>query len=298
MYTWAREAAARRAGFTLVELMVAIVISGILTTVIFQVLHGNSRFVAHQSAREEVQQNSRASLDLIASDIRAAAAAGLLEIEPNAVRLYVPRGWGVLCGAVAPGNQNVWALFPAGTFPDDFRREVPHWGVAIDQTNDPTLSTGAYRFVNSVLPANSANPCASIQPNLTALHQAVGFRSPGPSLVDAGLTVPASAPLMVFEEVRYGVGQPAGSTDFWIQRMVGYGGGVPNMQPLAGPVPDGQALRFTYLRADGATTATTPAEVRQIRIQLITQSRGKRQVSGQMRPEAVDTATVEVFLRN
>jgi prepilin-type N-terminal cleavage/methylation domain-containing protein len=59
-----------RAGFSLIELLVALMISGLLATVMFQLMSGQGRFVEIQSAREEVQQNSRAALDLIGNDLR------------------------------------------------------------------------------------------------------------------------------------------------------------------------------------------------------------------------------------
>ena len=55
------------AGFTVVELMVAIVLTGILATIMFQLMQGQGRFAGLQDARQEVQQNDRGALDLITS---------------------------------------------------------------------------------------------------------------------------------------------------------------------------------------------------------------------------------------
>jgi hypothetical protein len=103
---------------------------------------------------------------------------------------------------------------------------------------------------------------------------------------------------MIFEEVRYDVAQPSGSNDFWVRRMVGYSGTTPNMQPMAGPVPSATALRFTYLQADGATTTSTASAVRQIRINFANQSRSRSMQSGQLKPQQLDSTSVDVFLRN
>jgi hypothetical protein len=81
--------------------------------------------------------------------------------------------------------------------------------------------------------------------------------------------------------------------------MAGYGtNGRPNMQPMAGPVPSGTSLQFEYLQADGVTAATTPADVRQVSIRVITQSRSETASSGTMRPSQVDTTSTDVYLRN
>ncbi|CAN5826640.1 hypothetical protein BH23GEM6_BH23GEM6_21880 [soil metagenome] len=290
-----------RGGFTLIELLVALVISGLLTGVIFQVIGGNSRFVSMQSAREEVQQNSRAAIDLITSDLRSAASGGILEIQPNSVRLNVPRAWGILCSDLTPTSTNVWAVFPAGTLPPDFSlaAQAPHWGIAVHQTGDPTVSTHAYRFVNAVGPSTATNPCSTFQPNLSAKHVAIGFNKATGGFVNSGLTIRSGTPVMIYEQVRYDVAQPSGSTDFWVRRMSGFSGGTtPNMQPMAGPVPGANALSFTYLQADGITPAATAGAVRQVRVKLTTHSRSRTMQTGELRPQQTDSTTVDVFLRN
>jgi prepilin-type N-terminal cleavage/methylation domain-containing protein len=301
MYSNPERVTRSRGGFTLIEMMVALVISGLLTGVIFQVIGGNSRFVSMQSAREEVQQNSRAAIDLITSDLRSAASAGLLEMEPNSVRLNVPRAWGVLCSDLTPTSTNVWAVFPAGTLPPDFTlaAQAPHWGIAIHQTGDPTTSTNLYRFVNAVGPSTSTNPCSSFQPNLTAQHVAMGFSKASGQFVNSHLTIRSGTPVMIYEQVRYDVAQPSGSSDFWIRRMSGFSSGTtPNMQPMAGPVPGATALSFTYLQADGTTAATAAGAVRQVRVKLTTNSRSRTMQAGELRPQQTDSTTVDVFLRN
>ena len=62
----------RSGGFTLVELLVALVISGVLMATVFQILTGQSRAVAVQGAREESQQNVRGALEIVASELRTA----------------------------------------------------------------------------------------------------------------------------------------------------------------------------------------------------------------------------------
>jgi prepilin-type N-terminal cleavage/methylation domain-containing protein len=289
-----------RGGFTLVELLVALVISGLLTGVIFQVIGGNSRFVSMQSAREEVQQNSRAAVDLITGDLRSAASVGLIEMQPNAVRLYVPRAWGILCADVTSNSTDVWAVFPAGTIPTDFSptAQAAHWGIAVHQTDDPTVSTNQYRFVSAVAPATSTNPCAAVQPNLGAAHTTMGFRKTAGVFVNAGVTIRTGTPVMIFEEVRYDVAQSGGTGDFWVRRMVGYSGTSPNMQPMAGPVPGSTALRFTYLQSDGVTTTSVASAVRQVRVNFTNQSRSRSMQSGQLKPQQLDSTSVDVFLRN
>jgi hypothetical protein len=70
------------------------------------------------------------------------------------------------------------------------------------------------------------------------------------------------------------------------------------MQPMAGPVPDAGALSLTYLQADGVTPATTPAEVKRVKIRIIAQSQMERSWSGSRKAVEVDTLSTEIYLRN
>src|SRR5690606_35616780 len=145
----------------------------------------------------------------------------------------------------------------------------------------------------------SADLCGAVQPQASADHVRLGFITPGPPFT-LGDSVPAGTQVMLFEEIRYDVA-PSGSGGVpgtWIRRMIGYSGAAPNMQPMAGPVPDEGALQFTYLQADGVTPALTPDQVRQIGIRVVTESRTRAAQGGTLRPEQVDTAATTVYLRN
>jgi hypothetical protein len=281
---------------------VALTISGIRVGAIFQLLQGNSQFVRLQSAREEVQQNGRAALSVIASDLRSVPAGGIVSMSPSSVRIYAPRGWGILCNTINATSATAWAIFPASTLPSDDVWSKQGWGIGVQQTADPAVTTSSWRFVSQVTRQTSGDPCTtSVQTAPTASHVRYGFNRPGgASFVTAGTVLPGT-PVMLFEEVQYDVATSSsgGVPGYWIRRMAGYGSdGQPNMQPMAGPVPSENSLRFEYFQADGVTPATTPAEVRSISIRVITRSRSESMSSGTMSPSQVDTTSTVVSLRN
>lgn len=294
-----------RAGFTLIELLVALTIGGILSTILFQLMQGNSQFVAMQSAREEVQQNGRASLDLIAGDLRTLPSSAIRDMQPHSIRFFLPRGWGVLCNPVAASTGTAYVIFPAGGFPEDFQPGVANWGVALEQTADPGASTGAYGFVRNAQRVPEGTECDAIHPdaNNATRYYTTGL-SVSSSLVDAtalgaGATILPGTQVMIFEEVRYDVElASSGPGGYWMRRMSGYSGGQWNMQPMAGPLPQDTSLVFRYLQEDGVSTATQAADVRRIRIWLEVQSRSKRAEAGVLRPQQVDTVTTDIVLRN
>jgi prepilin-type N-terminal cleavage/methylation domain-containing protein len=296
------EATARaRAGFTLLELLVALTISGILVGAIFQLLQGNSQFVRLQSAREEVQQNGRAALSVIASDLRSVTSGGIVSMSPTSVRIYAPRGWGILCDTIDAMSSTAWAIFPASTLPSDDVWSKQGWGIGVEQTGHPAVNSGSWRFVSQVARQTSGDPCNGVQTTNTTSYVRYGFIHPGgTSFVTAGSVLPGT-PVMLFEEVQYDVATSASGNvpGYWIRRMAGYGAdGQPNMQPMAGPVPSESALHFDYFQADGVTPASTPAQVRSIAIRVITRSRSESMQAGAMSPSQVDTTSTVVSLRN
>lgn len=292
------EGSGTRAGFTLLEILIALMISGFLVTSIFQVLSGNSRFVALQSAREEVQQNARAALDLIAGDLRAVPPGAILEMEAQAIRFLQPRAWGVLCNTLDRTSTAAWVIVPANVLPQDELFGRPHRGLAIEQTDDPLRRTGEFRYLPAPLRESAGDPCDAIQPISSPELVRLGFGTPGPPFV-TGDSVPAGTSVMLYEEVRYDVAPGSGlAAGRWIRRMVGYGAAGPHMQPMAGPVPEDAGLSFTYLSEDGTTPASTAAAVRRIGIEVVMRSHSMARDAGGARPQQVDSVRTEVHLRN
>lgn len=290
-----------RSGFTLIELLVSLVISGLLVGTLFQLLQGNSRFVRLQSAREEVQQNGRAAVSVIASDLRSVSAGGIVSMSGSSIRFRAPRGWGILCNPIDSTSPTAWVIFPASTLPSDEIWNKAAWGIGIEQSTNPGESTGSWRFVSRVTRQTSGDPCNGIQPVVSGDRVRYGFNHPGgSSFVTSGTILPGT-PVMIFEELAYDVDASSGGAvpGYWIRRMAGYGSsGQPNMQPMAGPVPSESALHFDYRQSDGTTVATTPEQVRRVSIRVITQSRAETMTDGAMRPAQVDTTATDIFLRN
>jgi prepilin-type N-terminal cleavage/methylation domain-containing protein len=295
-----RVRAGDRRGFTLVELLVALIVSSFLVAVIYQLMSGNGRFVRMQASREEVQENARAALDLIAGDLRTVPPSAIRAMGPDSIRFYLPRGWGVLCDTIGAASPIAWGIFPAGTLSTTDVFGKSYWGVAVEQTPDPLSHADAWRFVTAPSRQTAGSPCGRIQPRLEAGQQLVlGFaRPPGSSFVDSGTILPGTQ-MLLFEEMKYDVAPSASSAvpGSWIRRMVGRSGAGVNMQPMAGPVPRTGALRFTYYRADGSPAASA-AEVRRINLRVIAQSRAESGSGVHRGPDQVDTVSTDVYLRN
>lgn len=287
----ASPAADTRAGFTLVELLVAIVIGGLVTGSIFQLLGGQGRFVERQSAREEVQQNTRASLDLIGSELRTLPAGdALVRADADSITFRTPRVWGAVCAvtgattldvavpAIAAANYGLTA--GTGVVVNVGTSAAPLWTAPVGVT---VLGPAASTCNGSALPAGveRRSLTLSAQPSSGATTPAVGHN------------------LYLYDQVTYRTGTSTSVPGLWVQRRLGDGMSAVN-QPLAGPVEAGTGLRFAYFTDASSAPLSTPiasAATRQAvsRVQVIVRSISRHEVADGPESKA---DTVVISLRN
>ena len=277
-------------GFTLVELLAALVIAGILAAVIFQFLSGQSRFAELQNAREEVQQNARTALDVISSELRGVGHQGIIAAGEESIRFRFPYVWGVACGyePSASGSHlvvlyppNVVPNFADGTVPDSLAADTPAGWRFFAGVTDAT-SGGAAQA------AGRCNTELGLNPPLPASAAVQTSRARRYAGVPPGIV--AGAPVYLYDPVAYRVSSGASFGGRWIQRGTGITSS--SMQPFAGPLPAAGGLRFGFRDAEGAPTSNQDA-VRSVDIRVVTVSRARFNSVPQH-----DTASTLIHLRN
>jgi len=266
----------RSSGFTLIELMVAVVISGILVTAILQLLRSQGQFARVQTGREEAQQNARAAVDLIAAELRGVGWGAIEDGDEDEIAFHSPLAWGVVCGE--SGGRLV-ILYPPDAVP---ALNAPAAGLAVIgtggattfyQASDVTDGAGLGAAVNLCQSAIAPNPAATVTQSVAQSRVRVYSGASGAA---------PGTPVYRYTTITYEIGDFDGRP--WIIR---------NGQQFAGPiVPAGEGLRFRYLAADGATTAD-PSAARSIGVTVTTRSRGSVNQTAQ-----TDRASTIVFLRN
>jgi len=286
-----------RAGFTLIEVLVSLVLVVLLGGVIFQVVQGESRFATVQSAREEVQQNSRGALEILASELRSVQRSGLVKAYSDSITFLLPRVWGVSCG-VSGGV--LAALFPAaggvafdingasGLLADTSAAASGKWGPSANPNLADRATVTGLTAINPAL-GNAASPCNGIRADADPNGRLVGYTIAGANLP---AVVPAGNTLYLYQLVTYDVGQSG--SEWWIRRKLGSG----TQQPLAGPLNGATGLAFTYWDANGTnipapiTALATLQTVARINITVSTASRAKGQAN------LTNTQSTSVMLRN
>src|SRR5262249_14707283 len=94
-----RKMSQSRQGFTLAEVIVAMVILAIIGTSLVRLLMSQSRFFEKQNASREARVVSRAALNLLLSELRMVeTTAGVVAASSTSLTLRVPYAFGIVCG--------------------------------------------------------------------------------------------------------------------------------------------------------------------------------------------------------
>lgn len=241
-------------GFTLIELLVSLTIGGLVIATVFRILAGHARFVEMQGAREEVQQVSRAALELMSSELRAMGSGGLVRAGRDSITFRVPRAWGIVCEA-GPGNR-LNAVFPS--VPGiDFGVNV---GLGVAMVPDANGGLEWVAGVTGVGPPE--NECGGQQLAEGAAGRTLVLDREVPPDIASSLVY--GAVMSLHETISYRSSTSGSVEGRWIQRRIGEGP-TASYQPFAGPVISGpQGLSFEYFSGEGPVTAPIgDAEVRE-----------------------------------
>lgn len=282
----------RRAGFTLIELLVALAIGGLMVGSILQILTGQARFVELQSGREEAQQNTRAALELIGSELRGIPGGdALVRTARDSITFHSPRFWGVVCAA--SGDRSLDVALPT----------IPEVSYATNLGTGVVVNVGtpaAPEWTGAVAVAGVGGPAQDCDGSL--LESGTERRTLTLGAVPrAGTSAPSRGDIAyIYDRVTYRTGSSAGLPGVWILRRIGDGPGTSN-QPFAGPVDaEGGGLRFEFFSGESRTPLTTPVSDAAARASIDRISVIVSSVSRLSRSDLVQfrTDTVLIPLRN
>lgn len=277
-----------RNGFTLVEMLIALVITGVLAGALFQLFGGQGRFVEMQSSREEVQQNSRAAIELIGSELRTVPAGeSLVAAADDSITFRASRMWGVVCAV------------PSATALDVSVPSVTGASFAVNAGTGVVVNLGseAAPVWSNAVTASAISVAATDCDGEPVASGAERRRISLSSMPINGTDIPQPGDIIyLYDQISYRTGTSSGVPGTWIQRRIGNG----NYQPMAGPIDAASGLEFSYYGPGSSTALSTPiadpvarADVERIRV--VVEAVG-RHMQGSSREVQQDT--VVVSLRN
>ncbi len=269
----------QRRGFTLTELLIAMAVMGIVGSALTRLILAHNRFFSQQDAIRDARSVSRASLNVILSDLRMVDAnGGVVAASPTQVTIRVPYAFGVVCSA--SGASTVVSLLPTDS--------VMFAGPGFSGYAWRNEVTGAYTYVAAgSVTAGNESVCSG--QSITTLPAGLVL------LLTPGAAAAAVAtPVFLFRQVQYSF-QPSvslpGKIGLW--RTLVTGG---TSEELVAPFQSSARFRFYVLDSNSAQSAVpTLSDIRGL--ELVLDGASANTVPGRSAPATFDMTTA-VFFKN
>jgi len=290
-----------RRGFTMVELLVAMVLLGLVSAALYRVLVNNQRLYMAQTQRIDLSQNIRAASNILPAELREldAADGDIIAMAPDRLEIRAMRWLGFTCVAPVMGGglNGITMVIRGGDVGQPLFYGARGMNIVSDTMliyydGDPTTRNDDYwarGTFTGVAPAVQACPGLPVQTGrlVTFNLNLLGLGA------NAGGAIPVGAPVRGYEHVIYQLYKPAGDTSYYI----GFQPAGGTMQPLVGPVLT-NGLTFQYFAADGSVTAVKSQVAR---VDITVRARTALAIRGGGQAPAatvVDSISTSVALRN
>lgn len=266
----------RRAGFTLVELLIVAVLGVVILIATYEVLVTNQRTYMAQQAQIQAQQSVRSGVDVLFGELREVSPAGgdLKEMASDSVQVRVMRKFGVACQVDLSGDPSITAYTPGDWF------ESGDSVVVFADADTMRIDDDVYHHAQ----LNAGDNTQVCGPKRAQI-----LRFPGMGPAFRFDSVWPGAPIRSYEWLTFGIYQVDG--DWYLGRHAAGDDPAPLLGPLSSKSDGG--LSFEYLDQDGNSTAT-PTDVRQIQVTLRTPG----EVRGPNGELISDSLTTRIQTRN
>ena len=243
---------ARTRGFTLVELLVVLVVTGVALGAVGLLLTSSQRFYRSASQVLDVEDGLRAVAQLVPAELREASARGgdIVGMGRDSVTLRAMRSLAVVCAAP---NAGAGSVVVADSLTYGWRTVDPSRDRALVFRDGDPASAADDRWLDLAVTDVRPGACAD--------------GSAGTTLELAGATaeldgVPEGAPLRTYERVTYRLYTDDQGVSWLGQRGLS-SSGWSALSPVAGPLRQAGGLVFEWYDSSGAAT-TDPAAVARV----------------------------------
>jgi prepilin-type N-terminal cleavage/methylation domain-containing protein len=280
----------RDGGFTLIEIMIAIVLTGIVMGALYQTLGNNQRFYRSTSQILDVQQGIRDVAQLLPSELREvdAVAGDILAMGPDSITVKALRNTYFICAAPNP---------VAGTIIT--RNDMVFGYRAVDNTRDRAL---VFRDVDPNIMSDDTWQYFAIS-STTAGAACTDGSGTGTTMTITGPiskldSVTIGSPVRTYEQITYRLYVDSAGIG-WLGVRNYVNGSWGSVSPVAGPLRSNNGISLTYYDSTGVVTATG-TNVAQIGLVVRGISAAPIEIPGRRAnlQKYQDSMTVRVALRN
>jgi prepilin-type N-terminal cleavage/methylation domain-containing protein len=281
-----------RRGFTFVELLVALVLMGIVSTSIYQLLNNNQKVYRRQGQQIDLNQNVRAAVNILPAEIRELdtgdpAGSDIVAMDSTSLTYNAMRNFYFLC--LNPNTAGLTVTLGTATWYGSTALDVGSQQFLLFAENDPTSRRDdTWLHVNSTVRANGT-ACAGA--GASAALTLTGVTAAQLSGVTTG------APIRGYTTVKVSQYQDANGA-YWIgsQTQDKATGNWTTVQPIVGPIAS-NGLAFRYYNAAGAVTADR-TQVARIAVTIRGQTSDPIRSPGGSPVYGRDSMTTQIALRN
>ena len=278
---------AARAGFTLIELIISLVVGGMILTAAYRILAGNQRFYRAQTQITEVQQNVRSVIQLLPGDLRelSSVSGDIYSMAADSIHLRSMRGFGIVCdvpnavaGTFTVRNSQLFTY----TTPTANRTRV-----IVFRDDNPTIAADDSWIRGPITVVANAN-CS----DGTAGTKFTVSMSGGNGQL-AGVTT--GSPVRLYERAYYKFYDTGSGWYLGISNYVN--GAYTAISPVAGPLRPTDGVQMIYYDDTGAIT-NDEDEVASIELRVRGLSSQPIMVQGRPTGYYRDSMSVRITLRN
>jgi len=274
-------------GYTLVELLVALVLGAVVLGAAGEVFLATQRFFRLQASALEVQEGLRVAMQVLSAELRELDPSGgdIVGLGPDSISIRATRGLEIVCAPpdVSGGRVAVRSSLSSGYRDVDPARDR----ALVFRDGDPSTDTDDAWIDLGIASAGGAATCSD-----GGAATEVRLAGPVAELDSVGL----GAPVRWYERAVYRLyGDETGA--WWLGVRSWSGGSWASLSPVAGPLRHPSGLEFRYFDANGAAT-TDPARV--VTIGLVVRGVGSALLQGAGGRQAhwSDSLITVVFPRN
>jgi prepilin-type N-terminal cleavage/methylation domain-containing protein len=301
-----------RRGFTIIELLVALLLLTIVLGGIYRLLNNTQRIARAQAEHVDMQSNMRAGTLIVPSELRAigfdsiplatadAIVPDLEDLQPNSVKFRAVRSLGFIC-QVLTGPDRVVVRTAANYSQLRNPDASPGDSLMLFVEKDPTTTSDdrwVSRGISGVPPVMNCPDGSAGRVFQTSFAVTTPSAPANDPVANTDITV--GSPIRTFEVMEYKLYQDASGLYYLGARSASNGAAI---QPVLGPLRAADGFRLDYFNKNGtAITTTTAADkrnVRAIQVALIGVSSQNVTSNGYgAQQQAVDSVVTLVQLRN
>ncbi|MGH7590320.1 MAG: PulJ/GspJ family protein [Gemmatimonadales bacterium] len=291
-------------GFTLVETLIAMVLLGLVSVVIYKMLITTQRVTDAQAERGDLQVNLRAGVLVIPNELRQITigtsttldtVSDIRDVTDTSITYRAMRGFYTICAT--PASAMTLTVTNAAGFSSEYRAPSSNDSAFVLWEGD-TTKTSDDAWVQVGLASVTTTTCLYAG----ALRSAYTFTFVGSGIPNASFPfakIQPGSPVRTYETVQLSLYASGGQN--WLGMKVGSG----SMQPVVGPLaPTSGGLygfQLTYFDSTGTAltaSASNVPKIRTIKIALRGVTNDQVALAGRTRTAIQDSLVTYVTLRN